>query len=58
MPTANDDTLLHDAFSQRESQVRTEIFESVEGLVPLKESDVEPLDLDVVPHTVFRDLVN
>ena len=58
MPTANDDTILHDTFSQRESEVRTEVFESVEGLVPLKESDVEPLDLDVVPHTVLRDLVN
>ena len=58
MPTTNDDTLLHDTFSQRKSQVGTEIFESVEGLVPLKQSDVEPLDLDVAPHTVFRDLVN
>ena len=57
VPTADDGAVFDGTFREGEAQVRAEVFEGVEGLIPLEEGDVEAVDLDFMASPVFGDFL-
>lgn len=51
MPAADNFAGLHNAFTERKSKVRTEIFNGVNAIVPLKQGNLEPCNLDRMAET-------
>ena len=57
VPSTDDFAVLNDAFGQRKAQVRAEVLQGVEGLIPPEKCDVEAVDLDGMADPVLGDLV-
>jgi hypothetical protein len=56
MPAANDFAVLHDAFAQGESEVRTKVFDSVDSIVPAENCEVETVGLYGEPKTFLGEI--
>ena len=57
VPTVDEGAVFDGTFREGEAQVRAEVFEGVEGLIPLEEGDVEAVDLDAMSEPVFGDFI-
>ncbi len=58
MPTTNNDTILRNTLCQRKTQVGAEIFDRIEGLIPLEKSDVQSLNFEAMSHPVFGNILD